>query len=143
MLLSELKVAAQVSKGTYVAALPSESTKALLRAWADENRFELANDLHVTILYSRTPINVVPHTEEFVATGDRLEVLGGCLVLKLNCPGLLNRHEALISQGGTHDFDSYIPHITLQKDTKLKPEDVPMPMFGLIFGNEYSEELQP
>lgn len=141
MLLRELKTTGPT--GTYVAVLPTESTLALLQAWAAENKFELADDLHVTVLYSRTVMNVVPCQDEFVATGVNLEVLGGCLVLKLECPALMKRHEQLIAQGGTHDFPSYIPHMTLQKETSVNPKDVPMPMFGLILGHEYSEPLDP
>lgn len=138
MLLRELK-----ATGTYVAVLPTEATSALLRAWADEHKFELVDDLHVTLLYSRKVVNVVPCHDEFVATGVRLEVLGGDLVLMLDCPALKNRHDQLIAQGGTHDFPDYLIHVTLQKKTSLKPEDVQMPTFGLIFGREYNEPLDP
>ena len=138
MLLRELK-----STGTYVAVLPTESTLALLQAWAQEHRFELADDLHVTLLYSRKVVNVVPCPDEFVATGTHLEVLGGDLVLVLDSPALIARHELFMAQGGTHDWPTYTCHMTLQKKTELKPEDVTMPTFGLIFGREYSEPLDP
>ncbi len=141
MLLRELKETKPT--GTYVAVLPTPSTLALVRAWADEHRFDLADDLHVTLLYSRKVVNVVPCLDEFVATGDRLEVLGGDLVLMLNCPALQARHSQLVAQGGTHDFPNYLCHMTLQKKTNLKPSEVEMPTFGLIFGNEYSEPLDP
>lgn len=141
MLLRELKE--PEATGTYVAVLPTPSTVALLRAWADKNKFALVDDLHVTVLYSRKVVNVLPSRDEFVATGDRLEVLGGALVLLLNCPSLQARHAELVAQGGTHDFPDYMCHVTLQKDTKLKPSEVEMPVFGMIFGNEYSEPLNP
>ena len=139
MLLKEI-----VGTGTYVAVLPTDSTFALLRAWADEHSVELDDDLHVTLLYSRKPVHVVPCLDEFVATGDCFDIFGDALVLKLNCPTLKARHEQLIAQGGTHDYPMYNPHLTIQAKfcSGQKIEDLPLPP-GLIFGREYSEPLDP
>lgn len=141
MLLRELKNTE--SAGTYVAVVPTPSTLALLQVWAQEQNLQIVDDLHVTLLYSRAPINVVLCKDEFIATGVHLEVLGGCLVLRLDCPAMIDRHEQFISQGGTHDFPSFNLHMTLQKDTYLNPEDITLPNFGLVFANEYTEELKP
>lgn len=136
MLLREIK-----ATGTYAAVIPTESTLALLRAWADSNCIELDPNLHVTTLYSRKIVNVVPCEDEFVATGVGFDKFGDSLVLKLSCPALIARHEQLIGQGGTHDYESFVPHLTLQAKSSLKPEDVPAIDFGLIFHREYTEPL--
>ena len=143
MLLKEI-----MATGTYVAVLPTDSTLALLRAWADEQRIELDDHLHVTLLYSRKPVHVVPCTDEFVATGVSFDMFGDALVLKLNCPALDARHQELMDQGGTHDFPTFNPHITIQAKSKehlrsdRKIKDIPLPP-GLILNREYSEPLDP
>lgn len=141
MLLHELKTP-QV-QGTYVAVRPTDSTLALIRAWADQHRIVLDDDLHVTVLYSRKPVNVAPCSDEFVATGIGFDTFGDALVLKLNSDALHARHAQFIAQGGTHDYPSYSPHMTLQAKSNLKPADMPEVPFGFIFGNEYTEPLNP
>lgn len=110
MLLREI-----IATGTYAAVVPTESTLALLRAWADSNCIELDSDLHVTTLYSRKIVNVVPCPDEFVAAGVGFDKFGDSLVLKLSCPALVARHEQLIGQGGTHDYESFAPHLTIRR----------------------------
>ena len=136
MLLSE------ITTGTYVAVIPTPSTKALLQAWAAEQRIELDQDLHVTILFSRAALNVVPKTNEFVATGVAFDRFGDALVLKLKCDAMEQRHEELIAQGGTHDYPDYVPHLTIQFKSELKVTDVTVPDFGLVFWREYVEPLK-
>jgi hypothetical protein len=136
MLLREI-----IATGTYAAVIPTESTLALLRAWADSNCIELDSDLHVTTLYSRKIVNVVPCPDEFVASGVGFDKFGDSLVLKLSCPALVARHEQLIGQGGTHDYESFAPHLTIQAKSALNPDGVPPIEFGLIFHREYTEPL--
>lgn len=140
MLLKELK--SVESSGTYAAVLPTPGTLALIRDWADKNKIVIDDNLHVTLLFSRKPLRITCCKDEFVATGVGFAKLGDALVLKLNCPAIEARHKQFIAQGGTHDFPEFIPHMTIQAKSELKPEDVPMMDFGLIFSNEYSEPLK-
>ena len=137
MLLSEI-----TATGTYVAVVPTPGTQALLQDWATEHRIELDPDLHVTLLFSRVVLNVVPKTNEFVATGITFDRFGDALVLKLKCDAMERRHKELIAQGGTHDYPDYIPHLTIQSKSELQASDVKVPDFGLIFGCEYTEPLK-
>lgn len=141
MLLNELKNV-ESSGGTYAAVLPTPGTLALVQDWADKNKIVLDDNLHVTLLFSRKPLCITCSNDEYVATGVGFSKLGDALVLKLDCPAIVARHDQFIAQGGTHDFPEFIPHMTIQAKSELKPEDVPMMDFGLIFNNEYSEPLK-
>jgi hypothetical protein len=141
MLLSELKVAEPT--GTYAAVIPTDGTLALVQDWAAKNCIVLDDALHVTLLYSRKVVNVELCDSEYVATGVRFDKLGDALVLVLQCQALVDRHEQFMAQGGTHDFDEFILHMTIQTKTDLNPDEVPMMDFGLVFGREYTEPLRP
>jgi hypothetical protein len=69
--------------GTYVAMVPTEGTVHLLKAWAVQNQVPLANDLHVTLLYSRNALYVKPNTKEISVQPGGFERFGEALVLKL------------------------------------------------------------
>jgi len=140
MLLNELKNVE--SSGTYAAVTPTPGTLALVRDWADKNNIILDDNLHVTLLFSRKPLCITCSKDEYVATGVGFSKLGDALVLKLDCPAIVARHDQFIAQGGTHDFPEFIPHMTIQAKSELEPEDVPAMDFGLIFSNEYSEPLK-
>lgn len=138
MLLSEI-----MAMGTYVAVVPTPSTMALLRAWADQQHLELDENLHVTLLYSRKVVHVVPKSDEFVATGVAFDKFGDALVLKLQGDSLVKRHDQLIALGGTHDYPDFNPHLTIQAKSTLNPQDVEVPDFGMIFWQEHTEPLDP
>lgn len=137
MLLSELK-----TEGTYVALVPTADTERQLKAWAVENGIPLVGNLHVTLLYSRKPVKVVPSTEEVIAWSDGFDVFDGHLVLRLGSNVLHKRHNEFISQGGTHDFDEYRPHMTLVKGG-FNPVNVTAITFDIVLHGEYSEPLDP
>ena len=125
--------------GTYVAVRPTSATLALLSTWAAANGVTLDPGLHTTVLYSRNPVNVEPNTDEYQAQPLGFEVFGDKVVMKLVCPALSRRHEQLMNAGGTHDFESYTPHISITGDcdySKWSPIT-----FGLLLGGEYSEPL--
>ena len=128
--------------GTYVAVVPTAATQALLQAWAAENSVTLDDELHTTVLYSRVPLAVQPCTDEFQAKFTGFKTLGDKIVALLDCQALIARHEQFIAQGGTHDFKSYIPHISLF-DANLGHESLAPIGFGMILGMEYSEPLEP
>jgi hypothetical protein len=124
--------------GTYVAVVPTSATYAMFARWAEENRIELDDELHVTLLYSRVPIKVYPCTDEYQATFDTLAEQGGKLVAKLNCNALVHRHEQLMNAGGTHDYPSFMLHMTICDAGVKHPAPI---TFGLKFYGEYSEPL--
>lgn len=129
--------------GTYVAVRPTPSTLELLQEWAQQNQLELDDDLHVTLLYSRKIVSVYLSKDEFFGAPLSLSPFGNCdIVLKLESKSLSKRHDDLIAQGGTHDYPTYTPHLTLMsKAGGSSLKDLSPIQFGLKFSNEYSEPL--
>jgi phage-related protein (TIGR01555 family) len=115
------------------------------------------DELHVTICYSRTPIDWLKVEAEdwnqekdgsitIPAGGPRIvEPLGdkGAVVLLFGSSRLSWRHEQLIRAGASHDWDDYQPHITItyaMRDgfdlSKVEPF-----RGKLVFGPEIFQEL--
>lgn len=77
--------------------------------------------LHVTIAYSKTPIDWMtvgePWSSEIkiAAGGPRLveQFAGGAIVLLFACSELSWRHQQVLDAGGSSDFPDYQPHITI------------------------------
>lgn len=127
--------------GTYVAVVPTPSTLALLEEWSRVNGVPIAQDLHVTILYSRKCVNATPSDNEYVATGIGYDIFGDALVLKLESQQLQTRHAQFMEMGGTHDYERYNPHLTLQVKALSNLSELPPIDFGLVFHKEYIEPL--
>lgn len=99
---------------------------------------------HVTVLYSRKRVNVPVVERTFLAQlqyVDCWKTQDGnfAVVAKMSCPELVERHEDLISIGGTHDYPDYTPHITLSYDDKITPIEV---SGDVRLVNEYVESLK-
>ena len=122
------------SDGTYASVTYNSATQQRLRKIQKE--LEVPNPLnrnkfHTTLLYSRKKVDdvesrdlrYVSKVSELVL--DEWEQRDGttCLVAKFDCDFLSKRHEHYRSLGGTHDFDSYQPHITLSYDLEDKVGD--------------------
>lgn len=129
-----------------------------LIAWAKEIGFTStlpAEDMHVTVLYSRTPVDPMKMGESW--SGDdmgnvtvkpggprAIERLGaGAVVLSFVSTDIQWRHESMVRAGGSHDYGEYQPHVTL---TYHAPEgldlDAIKPFTGkLVFGPELFEPL--
>ena len=129
-----------------------------LIAWAKENGFTStlpAGDMHVTVLYSRSPVDPMKMGRDWSENekgqivvrpgGPRvIEKLGeNAVVLRFASPDLEWRHKAMVEAGGSHDWPEYAPHVTL---SYAVPEGVDLealtPFNGeLRFGPEIFEAL--
>lgn len=127
-------------------------------AWAKGQGFKTttpADELHVTITYSRTPVDWMKMGENWSSDrngnltiepgGARLvEPLGdkGAVVLLFNSSHLSWRHQSMIEAGASHDFPEYQPHVTITyagADIDLAKVE---PYRGkLVFGPEIFAEL--
>ncbi len=127
--------------------------------WAKSQGFATtlsADELHVTITYSRQRVDWMKMGSPWDA-GDRGEIvvppggarlvepLGdkGAVVLLFSSSAFSWRHEEMIRNGASHDFDDYQPHVTI---TYAKPDGLDLanvePYRGqLVFGPEIFEEL--
>lgn len=127
-------------------------------AWAKGQGFDTvtaADDLHVTVAYSKTPLDWMKiegedwnqekdGSIEIAPGGVRIvEVLGdkGAVVLLFTSSRLSWRHEQIMRAGASHDFPEYQPHVTI---TYAKPEGLDLskvePFRGTLrFGPEIFE----
>jgi len=123
------------------------------RRWAEGQGFRnVERDLHVTILYSRTPVDPFKMGESWsprltIPEGGarKVERLGddGAIVLKFASGELKWRHEEMIGRGASHDFDEFVPHVTITYDGDGVDLDKVEPYTGeLVFGPELFEELR-
>ncbi|WP_127524594.1 phage portal protein [Mesorhizobium sp. Z1-4] len=101
-----------------------------IRKWAKAQGItDIEPDLHVTIIYSRRPMdwikagNVGEWNQDkngqitIPAGGPRVvEPLGGMTAVLMFASSLLSwRHEEIVRAGASHDFPDYQPHISLTK----------------------------
>jgi phage-related protein (TIGR01555 family) len=129
-----------------------------LIAWAKKNGFTSTlapGDMHVTVLSSKTAVDPMKMGEAW--SGDdkgnvrvkpggprAIERLGeNAVVLLFACSDIEWRHRGMVEAGGSHDFDSYQPHVTISYDV---PADVDLtaikPYTGALeFGPEIFEPL--
>lgn len=92
--------------------------------WAKSQGFSSVNDdLHVTVTYSRQPVDWMAMSDEWA--GRALDIDGGAriieqfgnhAVLSFASDSLKWRHDVMISNGASHDFPDYQPHITISSD---------------------------
>lgn len=141
-------------RGTYVGARLDDESKdkivALIKRLGVENA-PSTDSLHSTIIYSRKyaptlkansslyPMFATPKTLHIFKTRDKKNAL----VLKINCPKLVDRHTELMSEYDlTYDFSKYIPHITLSYDSgDFDPKNYDGKLPDLYFVKEYVEDL--
>lgn len=126
--------------------------------WAKSQGFATttpADELHVTVAYSRTPVDWMKVGESWTgeadgkltvkAGGARLvEPLGdkGAVVLLFNSSELSWRHREMREVGASWDHDDYQPHVTITYDGKGVNLDEVEPYRGkLVFGPEVFEEI--
>lgn len=121
-----------------------------LKAWAKGQGLpELQDDLHVTVAYSRKPLDWMAagtswqETVTIPAGGPRLvEPLGGqTAVLLFTCDDLIYRHSRIIEAGASYDWPEYQPHISLTKEPLVELEAVEPYRGAIELGPEIFEEL--
>lgn len=126
--------------------------------WAKGQGFKTtvpSDELHVTVLFSRTPVDWMKMGSGWdqdadgkvkVAPGGArlVEKLGdkGAVVLLFSSSSLSWRHEEMVRNGASHDFDEYQPHVTITYEgtdvdlTKVEPY-----RGELVFGPEIFAEV--
>lgn len=127
-----------------------------IAAWAKEQGItELAEDLHVTVAYSRQAFDWIKagNANEWGNDGkDQLvipeggpravEPLGGMSAVILFASSQLAwRHESIVRAGGSHDYPEFTPHISLSKASidlaKVEPY-----RGRIVLGPEIFEEIR-
>jgi hypothetical protein len=150
--------------GTYAGVRFDTATNKAIRKYMKDNSVPNAirtDKLHTTLLYSRKhlpdykPLGKL--SEPLIATpGDFVvwetkpsnpsDKPSRCLVLKIKCPELTERHKKLMKEhGGTYDYDTYETHITLSYDIGNTDIDH-LPKFSefvpqITINEEYGEDL--
>jgi phage gp29-like protein len=128
------------------------------KKWAEGQGFkDVVPDLHVTVLYSRTPVDWFAMGEAWTGGPDgtlkvppggprTVEALGdkGAVVLRFASSELAWRHDAMLGNGASHDFDEFVPHVTITYDGSGVDLSKVEPFTGeLVFGPELFEEIDP
>lgn len=126
-------------------------------AWAREQGFTPAAGLHVTIAYSKRPVDWIKADNDW-STDDKggytvepggprvVEPLGdkGAVVLLFASSHLSYRHERIRELSGAgHDFAEYVPHVTIQYDPAAGVDLAKVVPYrgALKFGPEIFEEI--
>lgn len=118
-------------------------------AWAQAQGFDdVVDDPHVTVLYSKTAVDWSEmgrgSTALVVLPGGarNIEQLGdeGAVVLRFESKALAQRHDEMVESGASHDYDEYLPHVTINLSGVIP--DGAVPYDGeLVFGPEIFETI--
>lgn len=122
-------------------------------AWAKEQGFKTtlpADDLHVTIAYSRKPVDWMAMGSawddevKIPRGGPRLmERFGEARVLLFNSNMLRWRHSEMVEAGATWDHPEYQPHITISYDPEAPDlADVEPYQGEIVLGPEIFQEVK-
>ncbi|MEL6101305.1 MAG: phage portal protein [Pseudomonadota bacterium] len=121
-----------------------------IAAWARGEGFEtVLEDLHVTITYSRVPVDWMKmgeawdETVEIAPGGPRvMEQFGDARVLRFASRSLEWRHEWMKEEGASWDHPEYAPHITISYDANSPDLDDVEPYTGrIVLGPEIFEKI--
>ncbi len=129
-----------------------------VEAWARAQGLDPVDDLHVTVLYSRTPVDwfSMGAAWDFDREGGmtvnaggprKVERFGegedGVIALEFLSDDLRYRHERMIEAGASHDHDGFRPHITIASSAEGVDLSKIEPFVGkLEFGPELFEEIE-
>lgn len=135
--------------------LQPTSGRALL-AWARKagvkNLLPLS-ELHTTVLYSKKPVDWFEVSSDNWGEDQTLKVVGGprivakfgekgAIVLQFQSSSMKYRHAAMVERGASHDYDEYLPHVTVGYDPDFDVEGVEAFQGDLVFGPEVFEAIQ-
>lgn len=119
--------------------------------WAKAQGFETtlpAGDMHVTITNSKTPVDWFKMGSAWdeqltIPPGGArmMEQFGDATVLLFSSNMLKWRHEEMVGNGASHDFDEYQPHVTISYGFKGDLSQVEPYQGKLVFGPETFEEV--
>lgn len=126
-----------------------------VRAWAKSQGLTLAGKPHVTVTYSRSPVDWMIMGDNWSSDqngnltiepgGARIvEHLGdkGAAVLLFNSSALAYRHEHMREKGASWDYPTYQPHLTIMRDAASVDLSAVEPYRGkLVFGPEVFADL--
>lgn len=127
-----------------------------LIAWAKKQGFRStlpAGDMHVTVAYSRRPVDWFAMGQAWSGSDGRMTVPpggprqvkrfdGGAIVLLFSSDDLEWRHKHMIEAGATWDHPEYRRHVTITYDGEgLDLEQVEPYQGELVFGPEIFEQL--
>jgi len=118
-----------------------------------------ADDLHVTILYSETPVDWMSMEDDWAGDwrNGNLEIRPGgarmldifgppddeTLVLRFNSYQLKYRHEDMIDRGASSSYPDYKPHISLSKSVDgLNLDDIEPYTGKIVLGPEVFETIK-
>ena len=108
-----------------------------------------ASDLHVTIAFSRTPVDWMAISESWqprivvAAGGPRvMEKFGDAVVLRFNSNDLRWRHEEIKGAGASWDHPEYAPHVTISYKYEGNVDDIPPYTGRIVLGPEIFEEVK-
>jgi len=122
--------------------------KAEIKKWAEAQGFtDIVPDLHVTIMYSRQPVdwfkmgNAWSAKMEMPAGGPRqMHSFGDARVLLISADELRWRHDEMIRAGASYDHPEYQPHITISYAGM--PDGVEAYQGKIVLGPEIFEEVK-
>lgn len=128
----------------------------ILAHYRDQGMVHLmpADQLHVTVLYSRQPVDwatmppmygTASESPELTvpSSGQRVhDSFGGAQVLRFRDHVIEWRHEDLVMFGASHDFPEYSPHVTLSYAEDNPDIESVLPWTGpIVLGPEQWEEI--
>ncbi len=147
----------------YVAVQYDEDTQRKLRAWAEENGFDLSTkydgtkqdpkdfDFHTTIFFTTT-LHQIPNHTKVIAPGGSAKVVDMKMlgvnndipVLKIESPMVLRIRKHYADTYGMKDqWDEYIPHVSVSYSKNLPDmKKVKLPTFELTFNQIKVDDAQ-
>lgn len=135
--------------GTYIAVKFDEAT--LDRIESIQKQLNLYNivprdKLHSTICYSRVDVPYFPdETPKVIGKSKGLLIFNNdkrALVLTIDSPYLVSKHELTKELGATYDYPDYIPHVTLSYDIGyISYDESQVPEIDIGITTEYVEAL--
>lgn len=154
MKLNQLVTTSKTPDGVYVAVNLNKESCDKIKKLANDigvDNVVARGKMHCTVIYSRKyvpDIEVDQSVYPMEANAKCLHIFRtfdnkNALVLKLDCPQLVERHNFIMDKyKTTYDFEEYIPHVTISYDCgDFNPEDFTGELPNIVFVGEYLEDL--